>query len=550
MDEEVESPIHLREYLTPFRRHWGQVLAVVAVLAAIAIVVALAIPPVYQSSATILVKEQEIPPDLVRSTVRSYADERIQVISQQVMTRAVLLALIDKYALYEKYRKRETTEEILERMRRDIDLSTVDANVSDRNTGRPANSTIAFRISYDAPDPARAQKVVSDLVSLYLEENVKARRQSVAQTSAFLTEEADRLAKQIQQIESNLAAFKRRNAGRLPDSEAVNMQLAERMQSEMLRVDREISMSQDRKLSLEAQLLLIKPNKEAPPSTGPTGGERILAPEDRLRALQAQYASLSARYGADHPDIRRLRREIAALKAEIGASSGDGAAANTSKSLEAELTGQRPDNPAYVVLSSQLESTKRDLSQLARLREELRAKQRTYDARLVQIPEIEREYRNLTRDYDSAQQRYREIRAKQMQAQVAVELEKDSKAERFTLGEPPILPQTPIRPNRPRILLLGLVASLGSGFGLAWLRELLDRSIKGPLELARVSSVPILTPIPYIETERERRRNHQRAWLIACLVILLAAAFIVALHIFLRPLPDLAGGILRRMGIW
>ena len=550
MDEEVESPKHLREYLAPFRRHWAQVMAVSAVLIAIAVAVAMAIPPVYQSSATILVKEQEIPPDLVRSTVRSYADERIQVISQQVMTRAVLLALVDKHALYEKYRKRETSEGILERMRRDIDLSTIDASVSDRNTGRSANSTIAFRISYDAPDPARAQNVVSDLVSLFLKENVKARQQSVAQTSAFLTEEADRLAKQIQQIESNLAAFKRRNSGRLPDSSGVNMQLAERMQSEMLRVDREISMLNDRKLSLEAQLLLIKPNKEAPPSTGGSGGEPILAPEDRLRALQAQYASLSARYGADHPDIRRLRREIAALKAETGASSGNGAAGKSSLSESDAEASQRPDNPVYVALSSQLESTKRELSQLAKLREDLRAKQRTYDARLLQIPEIEREYQNLTRDYDSAQQRYREIKAKQMQAQVAVELEKDSKAERFTVGEPPILSQTPIKPNRPRILLLGLVASLGSGFGLAWLRELLDRSIKGPLELARVASVPIFTPIPYIETERERRRNRWRALLIACLVILIAAALLVALHIFLRPLPDLASGVLRSMGIW
>ncbi|MGB8433769.1 MAG: hypothetical protein WCE38_05885 [Burkholderiales bacterium] len=469
-------------------------------------------------------------------------------------------------------------------MRRDITLSTVDASVSDRNTGRAANSTIAFRISYDAPDPARAQKVVSDLVTLYLEENVKARQQSVAQTSAFLTEEADRLAKQIQLIESNLAAFKRRNSGRLPESTAVNMQLAERMQSEMLRVDREISMLKDRRLNLEAQLPLIKPNMEAPPSNG---GERNLAPEDRLRALQAQYANLSARYGADHPDIRRLQREIAALKAETGASSGD-VAAGTAKKLEAELAdlrkrysedhpdvqrlkrslaalkasesaekslsespgaGQRPDNPAYVALKSQLESTERELSQLAALRQDLRAKQRVYDTRLLQIPEIEREYRDLTRDYDNAQERYREVKGKQMQAQVAVELEKDRKAERFTLGEPPNLPEKPVKPDRPRILLLGLVASLGSGLGLAWLREMFDRSVKGPLELARVASVPIFTPIPYIETERERRRNRWRAWLIACLVILIATALMGALHIFVRPLPDLASGILRRMGI-
>src|SRR5215510_12076069 len=583
MDEAAEAPEtgkDFREYLALLRRRQGQILVVAAALAAIAITGAMVLPAVYRSSATILVHEQEIPTDLVRSTVTSFADERIQVISQQVMTRTVLLQLAEKYDLYEKYRKRDMTEEIVERMRRDIRLSTVDASVSDRSSGRRANTTIAFRISYDAPDPGRAQKVVTDLVSLYLDENVKARQQSVAQTTAFLAEEAERLAKQIQDTEAKLAAFKRRYAGRLPDSTAVNMQLAERMQSELLRVERELSMLQDRKLSLEAQLPLISPN--APPPAN-ASGERVLTAEDRLRVLQAQYTSSAARYGADHPDIRRLQREIAALKAEIGVPTSTETNGAERQKLEAELAvlkerysedhpdvqrvrrsiaalkaskgteaappkqagrdsavgaTQRPDNPAYVALISQLESTKRELSQLSALREDLRAKQRDYDARLLQIPEIEREYRDLTRDYDNAQTRYREVKAKQMQAEVAVELEKDRKAERFTLSEQANLPERPISPDRPRIVLVGLVASLGAGLGLAWLRDLFNRSVTGPWALARIAPVPILTPIPYIETEGERRRNRRRAWIVGCIVVLIGLGFLVGIHLFLRALPD------------
>src|SRR5262249_58706286 len=128
---------------------------------------------------------------------------------------------------------------------------------------------------------------------------------------------------------------------------------------------------------------------------------------------------------------------------------------------------QGPDNPAYIALASQLENTKRDLLNLSALKEDLRAKQRAYDARLLQIPEIEREYRDLTRDYDNAQTRYRDVRAKQMQAEVAVELEKDRKGERFTLSEQANLPEKPFSPDRPRIMLIGLVASLGGGLGLA-----------------------------------------------------------------------------------
>ena len=341
MDEEGSwepgSGKSAREYLAALRRHKLQIVAVAAVLAAISIIVAVALPPVYRSSATILVQEQEVPPDLVRSTITSFADERIQVISQQVMTRAVLLQLVDKYDLYEKLRKRMSSEDIVERMRKDIKLATVNADISDRSSGRRVNATIAFTISYDAPQPDDAQNVVNELAALYLNENVKARQQSVAETNSFLAQEADRLAKQIQDIETKLAAFKRRNVGRMPDSSAVNVQLAERTTSELQRVERELTLLQDRKLSLEAQLAFVKPNASI--ATG-TGGDRVLTPDERLRALQAQYASISAVYGADHPDVRRLQREIAALKVETGAP-GKSDAADQLKKLEAELAALR-----------------------------------------------------------------------------------------------------------------------------------------------------------------------------------------------------------------
>jgi len=599
MDEQTNEGLEggktIGEYLSMLRRRKALILAVAGILAPIAFLLALALPPVYRSTATILVQEQEVPPDLVRSTITSFADERIQVISQQVMTRAQLLSLVEKYDLYEKLLERAPKEEVVERMRRDIKLSTINADISDRSSGRRVNATIAFTISYDAPDPERAQKVANELVTLYLNENVKVRQQSVAETTAFLTQESERLGAQIQATEAKLAEFKRRNVGRMPDSSAVNIQLAERTESELQRIERETSLLQDRKLSIEAQLALVKPNL-APAISSVSGApvDRTQSAEDRLRTLQAQYASTSAVYGADHPDVRRMQREIAALKAQTGAS-GTGDTAEQLKKLEADLAAARerygdghpdvlrlrrsiaalealdskgspspkapdrrpvadtprnPDNPAYVLLVSQLESTQRELKQLAATREDLRAKQRAYDSRLLQIPEVEREYRELTRDYENAQTRYREIRAKQMQAEGAVELEKDLKAERFSLGEAANLPHKPYSPDRPRIALLGLLASVGGGLGLAWLRELFDRSIKGPLELARITPIPILTPIPYIETDRERARKRRRAIAIMGLVALLFGAFLFGIHELVKPLPALAESVANKIKVW
>lgn len=591
MDEFESSPT-TREYLAILRRRKVQILAATAIVAAVGVVVAIALPPTYRSSATVLVQEQEVPPDLVRSTITSFADERIQVISQQVMTRAVLLQLVEKYGLYEKYRQRATNDEVVALMQKNINLTTVNADISDRSSGRRVNATIAFRISFSSPDPDSAQKVAAELADLYLAENAKVRQQSVDETTAFLTQEADRLAKQIQDIEGNLAQFKRRNAGRLPESSVLNMQLAERTGSELMRIEREMSSLQERKFASEAQLATVP---RYAPLAANVGEERTVTLAERLRVLQAQYASASGLYGADHPDIRRMRREIAALSAEIGVPDKESDSAEKLTKLESDLaalrerysedhpdiqrtkrsiatlkasltkpaTGsgaaekrlgtdpvQRPENPAYVVLMAQIEGTKRELARLAAQRDDLRAQQRTYDSRLLQIPEIEREYQNLTRDYQNAQTRYREIKAKQLQAEGSQELERDSRAERFSIGEPATRPERPISPNRPAIALLSLIAGLISGLSIAGWREAFDPSVKGPLELARLATVPILMVIPYIETRREQLVKGRKTWIIVWLTLLLVVAFLLGVHFFLKPLPTLLDSAMRRIVFW
>jgi uncharacterized protein involved in exopolysaccharide biosynthesis len=489
------------------------------------------------------------------------------------MTSAVLLRLVEKYNLYEKYRGKETDHQILERMRDDISVTPIDASMSDRGSGSRVNTTIAFEIAYDSPYPDRAQKVVNDLVALYLYENVEARQKSVAQTTAFLAEEAGRVAEQIGKIEANLADFKRRHAGITPDSSAVNMQLAERTQAEILQNEQNINSLQDRILSLEAQLRVVRPNL---PVLTDAEGETALTPEARLQALMAEYRRASVLYLPEHPKMRQLRREIGSLKAAAGVSGKGLDPSGKLAQLEAELAALKalyaddhpdirrlersiatlkasagslatapsaaskaPDNPAYVALTTQLESAKRELAYLSGLRNDLREKQRTYDERLLKIPEIEREYRELTRDYDNAQVRYRQVKAKQMEAEIAQQMEKERKAERFTLMEPASLPVKPISPDRKRIALIGLVASLGSGLGLAWLRDLLNSSVKGPLELARIARVPILNPIPYIETRRERLGRRLRTLMVVCLIPVLAAASFVGVSTLLKFLSQI-----------
>jgi uncharacterized protein involved in exopolysaccharide biosynthesis len=561
----------LGRYLEIARRQaWPMAIATIAGVA-IAAVVAFSLPRAYRSSAVILIQEQEIPADFVRSTVTSFADERIQVISQQVMTSATLLGLVDKHRLYETMRKFDTTEEVVERMRADIRLDTISVDITDRRTGLRSVATIAFKLSYENESPAAAQNVANELVSLYLNENLKTRQQRAAETSEFLAEEAERLQKQLAELDARLAALKSRSQGSLPQLADFNLQLLDRMDQELVRVDRDLSQVQQRIISLEGQLSQTQPQG----AMVTPNGERVLDPKARLKLLRTQYASMSGNYSERHPDIVRMRREIAALERELG---DDNTAADYREQLaevEAKLAAARdrygeghpdvqklvkskaaveallresadpgakrkrdaePDNPIWVTLQTQLQAANAELKALQAYRAELVGKTRAYQTRLERTPDVEREYLDVVRDRENAYERYRDIRAKQMKAEVAQELERGRKAERFTLIEPPVLPQRPHKPNRPAILLFGLVAGLGAGLGTASVREALDRSVRGAYDLAGRIAAPLLGSLPVAPTGEERRRRRRRLIAGVVLALLAAAALVAAYHFFVRPL--------------
>ena len=269
----------LSEYIEVARRRWQAIATATAAIFALAILVALLLPPTYRSSATILIQEQEIPQELVRSTITSFADERIQVISQQVLARSVLLDLITKYDLYANRRRYQTNEEVLDRMRDDIKLQPVSAEVMDRKTGSQVKATIAFKLAFEDSSPVNAQKIANELASLYLNENIKNREERAAETSTFLEEESTRLSKHIAEVETQLAAFKEKNQGRLPELRELNLQLSDRNGNELLRVERDITEKSDHRTALQAELALTTPYAALPSDSA--DHSVVLQPEDR-----------------------------------------------------------------------------------------------------------------------------------------------------------------------------------------------------------------------------------------------------------------------------
>lgn len=577
MDEDQGKGVG--EYIASLKRRKNKILLASGILLVLSVSVALLLPPTYRSVATILIEEQEIPPELVRSTITSFADQRIQVISQQVMTRANLMQIVERYKLYPRQRRHETNEEILERMRDDIRLDIVNAEVIDPRSGNKTTATIAFTLAYDGETAESAQKVANELTSLYLNENLKTRQEKSAETSIFLTEEVRRLSQHISETEAKLAAFKAKNLGRLPELVGLNMQLRDRTDSELLETERQISVLQERKISLEGQLAQMKPNSPMISA----GGERILDSSERLKTLEAQYASLSGVYSAEHPDVIKMQREISALRKETGGSDSASEQEKQLSRLRTELAtardkysddhpdilklkraiaslekselaprapareSRKPENPAYIAFESQIRSTENELRTLLAKRGDLKTKMASYEARIEQTPQVERAYLDLSRDHENSLRRYQELKAKQMEAEVAQELEKGSKGERFSLIDPPQYPEKPHSPNRPAILLLGLLLSIGGGLGYAALLDSLDESIKSRKELVGLGVAALLAIVPYMPNDADRQSKRKARTIVATSSLAAIVIAVVLIHMLWMPLDVLWYSVMRRL---
>ena len=541
-------------------------------------------PATYRSSATILIEQQEIPQDFVRTMISSFADQRIQLISQRVMTSQNLMRIAERYNLYPWQRRTQAREAVIERMRNDIKMKLISANVVDPRSGRPMQATIAFTVAYDSRSPELALKVANELTSLYLEENLSLRTAAARQSATFLTSEADKIAVDMQALARQISEFKAKYPEGTPEFSQSNFQMQDRTELDLREARGRIGSLEQQRILQEAQLLQMSPTSQMYSETG----QRIMSSSDRLKMRKADLADLKARYGASHPDVLKAAREIEGLQTQVSA---DGSANDLMRRLddaraeladvkgkyspdhpdvqrlgrviveiEKQLSGlpatervrqarTNPDNPAYIQLKAQFDSTTSEKALTERRATELQHRLDDYQRKLSAAPEVERQYRQLVRDYENAQTKYQEVRLKQREAESSQNLETERKGERFTLIEPPMPPEEPISPNRPVLLLLGLVASIALSLAAVFGLDALDPSVRGAWDLTRLVEVAPLTSIPRILTQEEQATTAPRPRYRLIAGVSAALLFLLSIHFFVRPLDVILSAVLRRIGL-
>lgn len=582
MAADNKPSLPLRELWASAQRHFTLMVWIFGSVFAASGALAFLWPATYESTGTVLIEQQEVPNDLVRSTVSGYADQRIQMIRQQVMTRPNLLEIVDRYDLYEQLRRTRAVEVVIDRMRRDITFRTIAADVIDPRSGNPTKATIAFALGYRSQDPGTAARVANELITLFLRRNIEDRERSAAEANAFLEDESHRLRQTINELQAQVAAFKQAHIGELPELEQVNFQLLNRLDDELRDLDAQIRSVEQNIIYLNTQLAQLSPVEERFSQSG----QRIMTPSERLKVLRTEQARARGLYSENHPDVVRLEREIASLEATVGETEGaaerlqrEVAAARDEldrardryaadhpdvarlerlvASLEEEAlqlpeasgrtTGSiDADNPQYIQMSAQRDAAESERAALQQERVALQERLREHEKRLARAPAVERDYLALVRELDNAQLKYREVRQKQMEAQLSQNLEEDQKGERFELIESPLAPQRPSSPNRVLIVALGFFVAGGLAVAVAVLREQLDTSVRGRQDLTGLLNVPPLAVVPHIPTRAEIADSRRRRFLWLAGVAVGLCAAIVLVHAFYRPLDVLWYIVLRR----
>jgi len=494
------------------RRSLALFLTAVAVFAIVA-AVAYLLPPVYGSTARILVESQQIPSELAQSTVTVSALERVQLIEQRLMTRSNLLQIIDKFGLFSDRSDMTTTEKV-EKMRASTTFEQIE--FGDRRR-RGAPSATAFTISFQAESPTVSARVTNEFVTLMLEQNIQSRTARASETYSFFEKEVERLSNELIKLESEILTFKGENGEALPDSLEYRRNELLTTQERLLALDRQISTLRDQQEYLRK---LVASGANLPVSDASmTEDERL------LQALNREVAQQRTVYSETHPKIKALRSRIAALEKTVAEAA-------------ALRAGNDPTGEAAALLNpaeQRLGQMERELSLLEEQHVAMTERQAKLEKSISDTPRVEIALNVLTRNYADLEQQYQEARTKLADAATGERLETNRQAERFEVIEQATVPDAPDKPNRPLILLGGFFGSFGVGLAMVILLEMMDSSIRRPQDIEARLELRPLAVVPFVRTPSEMRRSRRRFWLILLVVIGLIATAIAAVHIFYLP---------------
>lgn len=445
------------------------------------------VSPQYVSQTLILVEQQKVPDDYVRPVVVEDITARLASMKEQILSRSRLEPIIERFNLYGT--KKMSMDDRIDLVRKNIDIKPIHSEMA-RTGGLPG-----FFISYKDSDAHTAQQVCGEIASLFVTANLNARAQSVEGTTEFLKGQLADAKRALDEQDAKLAAFQSKYMGKLPGEEMPNMNMLTSLNTQLDATTQALSrMEQDKSYT---ESMIAQQQSYAPASSGEHGVAAPAAQQTELQNLQNEEADLTRRYTDDYPDVVAVRRRIKNLRAQIDAAPPAPAASSSSPST----APNRNDSPAVQQLRAQLRSLDQGIQAKRHDQSLISSQVRMYQDRISSSPMVLEEYKNITRDYQTAQGFYDDLLKKMNQSKMATDLERRQQGEQFSVMDQPNLPDSPTFPRRDVFVGAGFMAGLILGMILVAWREYRDTSMRTERDVWAFTKLPTLGVISFSMNE-------------------------------------------------
>ncbi len=512
LDDQSSGGFDIQKYLGMVRRRHLQFLIPLFLGWVLVWAASWVMAPRYKSGTLILVEQPTMPKDYVTPNVNDDLQERLQSITQQILSRTRLLHIIDQFNLYADKRGNATPDDKVERMRKDIEIELVrDAH----------NQVTAFNVYYSSRDPHLAQQITSELTNLFINENLEVRQQQSEDTTKFLQDQLETAGKNLADQEEKIRIYKAQHVGEMPAQLQTNLQILSGLQTQLQSEQDSLNTAKQQRVYLQS--LFDQSRTMQATTRGPDHAPVGLPAIDlELDKLKSQLADLSSRYTDQHPDVKKLKEQIARTEKTRAQMAADLKAKAANPSSDTAVGDARDGSPS-AQLQSQLQANQVEITNRERSIATLQSKIDAYQGRLNQEPTREQELADLTRGYEQSKANYDDLLKKKNASAMATSMELLQQGERFRILDPPSLPLRPDFPNRLKFCGIGLGVGLALGAVVAGVFEMLDDSIYSEEDLKNMLPVAVLVEIPSVTNavdQKTARRKNLLGWATAAVVLM------------------------------
>jgi polysaccharide chain length determinant protein (PEP-CTERM system associated) len=536
--------LDVEDYIDILRRHKSWIFGPFLFCVVASVVGVFLWPDSYDSQAIVKITPQQIPEKMVESSINQLMYDRIQSMQQSIESRAVLTTMINNFGLYQRERNRAPIEDVIDVMKAKIQIVPISSS------GSTTHSIPAFAVKFSYEDRHKAQQVVQDLVTRFMDENQRFQSTVTYDTTKFMQDQLDQAKKTLDENENKLAAFRSQHNGQLPDQVSGNYASLQALQGQLSVLEATISRANQEKLQMENNLRILRDQiaelRKTPASQDTAAvthrNDKLSEAERDVTALEDRLRLMRQRYSDTMPDVKTAEAQLKLAQEKRDAILKDDA---EQKKAETKPDAPKTLSPTVVreirdkeALAQQtqaaIEAKDLEIADANRAMKRAGDSMKVYTSRIESVPMGEKEYDDLLREQASAKEQYLQLQQRLEHAKISEQMQERNQGEHLEILDPASLPITPSEPKR------WLVISIGAGLGLllgvvvAGAREMKDTALKNLKDVRAYTQMAILGSIPLLENDFVVRRRKRLAWLgwtTACLAAVVTMSASVVYYV-------------------